>query len=248
METQTAFDLNRAIQRWRDQLSQSPHFRPENLEELEAHLRDSAAAVQRAGLSEEEAFLVAARRLGGGPVLEPEFAKVNVREVWMNRLLWMVTGVLLWGAISSLSSVAAHIGVSAGLLSLGYAPSSSAILLPGILLGVVQLVSLALGVVGCWWLLGRAGGSLGKTTACLVRSPGRIFLAVLAISLVLGAGYAASWIEGAYLANRLGPTSYGALVYSKSLSLLVTGPLETLALVAWALLLARDRLRRGIKA
>ena len=34
METKTAFDLNTAIQRWREHLSQSPQFRPENLEEF----------------------------------------------------------------------------------------------------------------------------------------------------------------------------------------------------------------------
>src|SRR4051794_3815451 len=59
METQTSFDLNLAIQRWRENLAQSSALRNENLNELESHLRDSIAALQTAGLSGEEAFVIA---------------------------------------------------------------------------------------------------------------------------------------------------------------------------------------------
>src|ERR1043165_8539789 len=58
MEATTPFDLNQAIQRWRENLGQSPAFRSENLFELESHLRDSIATLQRQGLSDEEALLV----------------------------------------------------------------------------------------------------------------------------------------------------------------------------------------------
>ena len=51
METTTSFDLNRAIQSWRENLAQSPAFRGENLNELESHLRDSVATWQARGLS-----------------------------------------------------------------------------------------------------------------------------------------------------------------------------------------------------
>ena len=82
MENPTPFDLNHAIQRWRDGLSQSPHFRREDLAELEAHARDSVATLQAKGLTGEEAFWVATRRLGSPLGLEPEFAKINRGEVW----------------------------------------------------------------------------------------------------------------------------------------------------------------------
>ena len=248
METQTAFDLNTAIQRWRDHLGQSPHFRPENLEELETHLRDSVAAFGSAALSEEEAFLVAIRRLGGSLALEPEFAKVNGQAVWMNRLLWMLVGILLWGAVVSFSRAAGQAGVTAGLLGFGYTPSVSKAVLPGILFAVFQLASLALCVLGCVWLHGRAGGSLTKATAYLVQRPGRLVLAVVAVCFVLFAGNAASWIEHTYLAIRLGPQASGALAYSQTLGSLFAWPLETVALVTVAFLLARHRVRRSIKA
>ena len=46
MENQTAFDLNQAIQRWRENLANSPAFRSENLNELESHLRDSISTLE----------------------------------------------------------------------------------------------------------------------------------------------------------------------------------------------------------
>jgi len=108
MEPTTPFDLNQAIQRWRENLGQSPAFRSENLLELEAHLRDSVAALQRHGLSEEEAFLVAGRRIGRPDMLQQQFGKLNVGKVWAERIVWMLIGVQLWmlaGAICSTATL-----------------------------------------------------------------------------------------------------------------------------------------------
>ena len=80
MNQPNPFDLNPAIQRWREQLGQSPAFRRENIDELEAHLRDSVAALQSQGLSAEEAFMVAAKCVGKGSSITAEFAKVNRQE------------------------------------------------------------------------------------------------------------------------------------------------------------------------
>jgi len=81
MATTTTFDLNLAIQRWREKLVQSPHFKAENVAELATHVRDSAMSLQGQGLSSEESFLIATRRVGNVENLEPEFAKVN-RNSW----------------------------------------------------------------------------------------------------------------------------------------------------------------------
>jgi hypothetical protein len=109
METTTPFDLNCAIQRWRENLTQSPALRSENLNELESHLRDSIATLQTRGLSSEEAFTVAAKRIGTGGLLAKEFAKVNAGAVWMDRLLWMLIGHQAWMLISMLCSTASSI-------------------------------------------------------------------------------------------------------------------------------------------
>ena len=86
MENAIEFDLNLAVSLWRAQLSRSPQFRAENRDELEAHLRDSIAVLQAKGLSPEESFIIAARRIGGVSALEREFAGENGGRGWRNAL------------------------------------------------------------------------------------------------------------------------------------------------------------------
>ncbi|MDB6053213.1 MAG: hypothetical protein JWN25_736, partial [Verrucomicrobiales bacterium] len=95
MESKSQFDLNQAISQWRLSLAGSPAFKIENLDELEAHLRDSAVALQSAELTAEESFSLALGRLGDRAQLENEYGKMNLRQLWLNRCLWIVAGVLL---------------------------------------------------------------------------------------------------------------------------------------------------------
>lgn len=103
MEIPASFDLNQAIQRWRENLAQSPAFHRENLYELETHLRDAIAVLQRQGLSVDESLLVAVKRLGKNGPLEAEFSKQNARAVWLDRALWILLGAQLWGLASVLA-------------------------------------------------------------------------------------------------------------------------------------------------
>ena len=77
MGNATQFDLNNAVLRWREQLGRSPQLCEENLAELESHLRDSVVRLQGQELSEEEAFVIATRRIGSVEQLATEFEKVN---------------------------------------------------------------------------------------------------------------------------------------------------------------------------
>jgi len=77
MENETPFDLESAIRKWRDSLLQSSRLRAEELEELELHLRDSVIALQKRGLSEDEAWIIAQKRLGQRETLKKEFAKAT---------------------------------------------------------------------------------------------------------------------------------------------------------------------------
>lgn len=84
-------------------MGQSPAFRSENLYELETHLRDAIAPLRGSGLSDEEAFIIAAKRLGKNSQLEAEFAKQNRRSVWLDRALWILLGAQLWTVASVLA-------------------------------------------------------------------------------------------------------------------------------------------------
>jgi hypothetical protein len=101
METQTKFNLSDHLAQWRAACAQTASIRPENLAELETHLHDSMAALRRQGLSEEEAFLIGARRLGSPSKLAPEYGKVNASEIWFSRLAWMFAGTLLMSAVQT---------------------------------------------------------------------------------------------------------------------------------------------------
>jgi hypothetical protein len=96
MENPTQFDLNEAVRQWRRGLESSAVFRATTLEELEAHLRDSTLALHSDGLTEAEAFLIARRRLGNRAELEREFGKANAHDLWVDRCLWMILGLLLF--------------------------------------------------------------------------------------------------------------------------------------------------------
>jgi hypothetical protein len=101
METQSSFDLNLAIQRWRENLARSAALRAENLNELESHLRDSIETLRKRELSDEEIFFIATRRIGNAQKLEHEFGKVNSAAIWFDRCLWVLLAAQLWAMISS---------------------------------------------------------------------------------------------------------------------------------------------------
>src|SRR5512137_1368816 len=100
MESSTSFDLNQALAHWRGNLQNVGGFSAANLEELEGHLRESISTLHARGLSVEEAFLVATRRLGSERQLADEFAKANPQRTWTERALWMVAGVLAADTLS----------------------------------------------------------------------------------------------------------------------------------------------------
>lgn len=251
METKTAFDLNTAIQRWRDHLRQAPSFRPENLEELETHLRDAVAALRGTALSEEEAFLVVARRLGGAPVLEPEFAKVNGKEVWLNRVLWMLLGAQLWPLVSGCAGAVADTTVLSGLLGFGHHFKSlthPVFVFPAsvdlvVLLAAATAKVLAVGgcLAACWWVLRQKGRTFANAAASLLRRP--LLVLILACAIVLPVLWCCAFAKQVFLFHWLSPAThsgmYASMIYGSSLSSLVVGP----ALAILTVLLTRRQVR-----
>ena len=57
-------------------------FRRADVEELEGHLRDQLTALTEAGLSADEAFLVAVKRMGSLDALSREFARAHSERLW----------------------------------------------------------------------------------------------------------------------------------------------------------------------
>jgi len=99
METQTRFDLNAAIASWQQELAAQPGLTPTVRRELETHFRDTLSELRRLGLSGEESFWLARRRMGKTEQIGEEFAKADPRIIWRERLFWIVLALLaieLW--------------------------------------------------------------------------------------------------------------------------------------------------------
>src|SRR5690348_10268637 len=71
------FNLEKAIQKWRDRMVAAGINAREVLDELESHLRDDIEQRARQGQTVQAAFDAAAQALGQTGVLRQEFAKVR---------------------------------------------------------------------------------------------------------------------------------------------------------------------------
>jgi hypothetical protein len=74
--------LEEQIARWRLYLSRRRAIQGPDVEELEGHLRDQMAVLTQAGLAEDEAFLIAVKRMGSLDALSREFAREHSERLW----------------------------------------------------------------------------------------------------------------------------------------------------------------------
>jgi len=108
MGDKTMFDLNSAISSWRMNLSEKQTCAKSDIDEMETHLREEIDSLTASKLSQQEAFLVAAHRLGDPDSLAAEFAKVNTSILWRNRLFWMVAGLLSYFVAKYITGIASN--------------------------------------------------------------------------------------------------------------------------------------------
>ncbi len=74
--------LEEQVEQWRSYLRRRQAIRPVDVEELEDHLRGEVTALRGAGLSENEAFLVAVKRMGALDAISNEFAREHSERLW----------------------------------------------------------------------------------------------------------------------------------------------------------------------
>jgi hypothetical protein len=90
-EAGSSDSLEGQIEQWRSYLRRRQAIRPVDVEELEDHLRGEVAALRGAGLSENEAFLVAVKRMGALDAISNEFAREHSERLW-KQLVIVSTG------------------------------------------------------------------------------------------------------------------------------------------------------------
>ncbi len=74
--------LEEGIAEWRSYLRRKPAILSVDVDELEDHLRSQAGALMKAGLAEDEAFLISVKRIGELDALSREFAREHSERLW----------------------------------------------------------------------------------------------------------------------------------------------------------------------
>jgi hypothetical protein len=175
MENAPSFDLEATVLGWRDALRGSPALRDTDLDELEAHLRDSVLSLESSGRRPEEAFQIACQRLGSLQEIEREYCKVNRGRVWLDRCVWMLLGLLLFRVIGWLC------GATSQLVVHGLVGRVSPHWL-GLVSSLADAGVTALLAVGFWRLVTRRGRAVrGFIALCLTR-PLLPFLALVLVN------------------------------------------------------------------
>ncbi len=185
------FDLNQQMAQWRQSLGQSESLVRSDLDELESHLRDQIDQLTLSGLSSEEAFWIAQRRIGNAKNLPCEFAKVNGSAVFRRRLQWMLVGIMAYLLIIVLSHLASVAGTLAAFgagfhgYSAGWIGQGAQIL---VTLTGLALVIAALKSPGIARLAGSVGGGLFLGLFVIVASilliAARFLIPILTVRLV----------------------------------------------------------------
>lgn len=80
-------DLESQIAEWRGYVAKGPAVGGRDVDELEGHLRDQIAELDAAGLTTDEAFLVAVKRMGDLDALSREFAREHRGRLWKQLVL-----------------------------------------------------------------------------------------------------------------------------------------------------------------
>jgi hypothetical protein len=180
------FDLNQEISRWKRAFTAQRICLPDELEELESHLREEIAALVAAGRSEEEAFRESVTRLGDFSTVCGEFAK-NERPLLYDRLAIRANGVLviLIGIAAAISALVVWAQRKDGLL----AAHTGSILF-------AYVVPFLLAVVGAYAIVRAAMARSGEAQFRdrLARHC-RLLLSVVALWCAVGAILGGVWAE-----------------------------------------------------
>ena len=87
-----AIRIEAQIAQWRSYLRRRQAIHAVDVEELEDHLRERVSALVDSGLSDDEAFLVAVKRMGDLDTLSREFAREHSERLWKQLVTPGATG------------------------------------------------------------------------------------------------------------------------------------------------------------
>jgi hypothetical protein len=103
--------LEERIAEWRAYVSRRQAIHAVDVDELEDHLRNQVSDLQAAGLDEEEAFLIAVKRIGDLDALSREYAREYSERLWKRLVVTPEAGGGEWNREAT---VAVGLAVAAG--------------------------------------------------------------------------------------------------------------------------------------
>jgi len=107
MEYRNEFSLNKSVENWIKNLANTKALNNPDLEELESHLFDEIENLKTKGLTDEESFFIATKRLGKQEILTEEYGKIN--NSFYTKITPYLKGILIYftffGFIDILKSI-----------------------------------------------------------------------------------------------------------------------------------------------
>ena len=119
-------DVDKLIANWKSSIATSEALRNDDLDELEEHLRCAVERYQQNGLSLEDAFFLAERKLGSPGQLDGEFSKTNIDYIWTQRIAWMLIGFVLMSVAFRMVGFVGRIAFWTG-MSVSLSPTLTAV-------------------------------------------------------------------------------------------------------------------------
>ena len=214
------FTLESALENWRATAAASEGISKEAVDEMEEHLRQSTTDLEARGLSLEEAFLIASRRLGSCEILDREFSSVSASTVWRRRVFWMLLGFIDITLMLTIVSIIGGIGTWA---AAALAPSAWLPLWSTLAYAVPVLLLLIVGIASWRWIVRSSSDDI---VGVVSKYPVLFSVGVLVAVLVLRG---ISYVYTAFAAHSLPTENFANVATHTTIAGIAIGTLSLIA-------------------
>ena len=115
MKTHKTFDLETAVDQWRQHLNNSGDFNKDQQEELTSHLRDELDNLADNNLTDEERLLIAQQRIGSVNTLQAAYSQQQ--GLGIQKLVWGLQAILLLWFFNNIVTLFNYMGAKIILLN-----------------------------------------------------------------------------------------------------------------------------------